>query len=356
MTSGTVADDLAQEPPTPDDYTDYAHGCAHNEWSKGMDSTTSRDRPILRATAALAAACLATLLPAGSAAASPLVPHGSVGAITIVLTHRPSAESDSSRATFSWRTTGIVGETRCKLDRAAYGYCPGNPARLSGLSDGRHTFTVRVRNGYRVSASATYSWLVDTAAPSDPTVSGGSASWRNVGSGQIHASGSTDSLSGLGGYEWRISTDGGGWSNPASGASATVHAEGTTYVQFRGVDQAGNRSAWQPIVSGVDNMLRLDRTPPTTPVVVGGTLAWQGVASMTVTGSGATDALSGVDHYEYRISTDGGATYGSQATGHIVTFTTSGSYVVQFRAVDGVGLAGAWAPASPGAANSACIS
>jgi hypothetical protein len=35
--------------------------------------------------------------------------------------------------------------------------------------------------------------------------------------------------------------------------------------------------------------------------------------------------------------------------------SVAGSYVVQFRAVDGVGLASAWAPATPGAANTACI-
>jgi hypothetical protein len=77
--------------------------------------------------------------------------------------------------------------------------------------------------------------------------------------------------------------------------------------------------------------------------------------SETVTGSGATDVRSGVDHHEYRASTENGVSYGAAVTGASIQFTATGSYVVQFRAVDGVGLARARAPAAPGAANSACI-
>ena len=225
------------------DYTDYAHGCAHSDRSKGMDSTTLRDRPILRATAALAVACLAALLSAPGAGAEPLMPR-SVGAITITLTRHPPVLSSSGQATFDWRTSGIIGETRCKLDSAAFKFCPGIPSRYGGLSEGRHTFTVRVRNGYQVTAKATWTWTIDTTAPTAPTVSGGSASWRNGGSGQITAAGSADSGSGLAGYQWRAETDGGAWSTAAPGPAASVRAQGTSYVQFRSVDKAGNVSAW----------------------------------------------------------------------------------------------------------------
>src|SRR5262249_39098190 len=158
--------------------------CAHSDRSKGMDSTTLRDRPMLRATAALAAACLIALIPAPGAGAAPLMPR-SVGAITIMLTRHPAALADSSQATFDWRTSGSIGGSRCKLDGAAYTFCPGIPSRYGGLSEGRHTFTVRVRNGYRVTAKATWTWSIDTIAPTVPTVTGGSASWRSAGSGQI---------------------------------------------------------------------------------------------------------------------------------------------------------------------------
>ena len=35
------------------------------------------------------------------------------------------------------------------------------------------------------------------------------------------------------------------------------------------------------------------------------------LAAVTITAGGAGDALSGFDHYEYRTSTDGGATWSS---------------------------------------------
>jgi hypothetical protein len=60
-------------------------------------------------------------------------------------------------------------------------------------------------------------------------------------------------------------------------------------------------------------------------------------------------------HYQYQVSTDGGAAYGAAVSKPSVTLTTPGNYVVQFRAVDAAGNASAWAPASPGAAASACI-
>ena len=43
-------------------------------------------------------------------------------------------------------------------------------------------------------------------------------------------------------------------------------------------------------------------------------------------------------------------------TGSSLTLTTAGTYLIQFRAVDGAGNSSAWAPAAPGPAATACIS
>jgi hypothetical protein len=320
-----------------------------------MLTNNEQDRLRRRLVSAAAAACLLVLTATAAAVAMPLQ-HSSVGSITIALTRHPKAVTAKTQAKFAWRTTGIVGETRCKLDGAAYTYCRGNPGIYGGLSEGHHTFTVRVRNGYKVTAKASFSWLVDSVAPTDPTVSGGSASWRSAASVPIKATGSSDASSGLAGYQWRISTDGSAWSAATTGATATVKPQGISYVQFRRRDNAGNVSSWQPATNGIANMVRLDRTPPDLPTVLSGSAAWQGIASETLSSSGATDARSGVDHYEYRVSTDGGASYGAGVSGSSIQFSTIGSYLVQFRAVDGIGLASAWAPPSPGASNTACIS
>jgi hypothetical protein len=89
--------------------------------------------------------------------------------------------------------------------------------------------------------------------------------------------------------------------------------------------------------------------------VGGGSLTWQSAGSAQAAASGGTDGLSGVDHYEYRVSTDGGVSYGAGTSGSSIQLATTGSYVVQFRAVDVVALASAWAPATPGTSNTACI-
>ena len=70
----------------------------------------------------------------------------------------------------------------------------------------------------------------------------------------------------------------------------------------------------------------------------------------------SSDQLSGFARYDYRLSTDGGATWQATVTNKSsVSLTVAGTFVVQFRAVDNVGNISAWAPATAGTANTACI-
>ena len=195
---------------------------------------------------------------------------------------------------------------------------------------------------------------LDRTAPSAPTVAGGSLSWQNWASVTVSATGGSDTMSGLTGYQYRTNP-GSGWSAAVSGASVIVSAQGTTYVQFRTVDAVGNASAWTPSSNGATNTVKLDRTAPTAPTVSGGSLTCS-KTKRTITGKSSTDTGgSGVNHYEYRVSTNAGTTWGATVSASSVTLSAAGSYVVQFRAVDNVGLASAWAPTVNGAANSACL-
>ena len=125
-------------------------------------------------------------------------------------------------------------------------------------------------------------------------------------------------------------------------------------MQFRTVDAVGNASAWTPSSSGATNTVKLDRTAPTAPTVSGGSLTCS-KTKRTITGKSSTDSGSGVNHYEYRVSTNGGTAWGATVSASSVTLSATGSYVVQFRAVDNVGLISAWAPTVNGATNSACL-
>jgi hypothetical protein len=206
-------------------------------------------------------------------------------------------------------------------------------------------------------AGNTSAWIaqtvsIDRTAPSAPaSVSGGSASWQNTVSVTISASGAGDTGgSGLAGYEYRTSTDGGGtWSTPSSGADATVSDDGETLVQFRAVDAAGNVSAWTPTPTGATDTVRIDRTGPSDPSATGGSLTWTNAPSVTVTGGGSIDAQSGIAGYQYRTSTNAGGTWSAPTSGTNATISGSGETLVEFRAIDNAGNVSTWAP-TPGTA------
>jgi hypothetical protein len=198
-------------------------------------------------------------------------------------------------------------------------------------------------------AGNTSAWVsatvrIDRAAPSAPSVAGGSSAWQAAAPVLVSGSGSTDSGgSALAAYEYRTNLNGGAWSGATSGASVNVSAEGTTQVQFRSVDGAGNVSAWTPSSATAGSTVKLDLTAPTNPVVAGGSAAWKNVASIVLTASGSTDGASGMARYEYEQSTDGGSTWSPVPTaGASVTVSTEGERLVRFRAVDGVSRVSGW--------------
>ena len=195
---------------------------------------------------------------------------------------------------------------------------------------------------------------IDRTAPTNPIVTGGSATWQSIASITISGAGSTDNGgSGLAGYQYRTSTNGGAtWTAQPPGASIGITAEGSTLVQFRALDNAGNSSAWSPATAGAGNNARIDRSAPTAPAVTGG--ATSCVKKRTIKASGSTDTLSGIDHYEYHYSMNGGA-YTAPAAGAAASFKTSGTYTVQFRVLDKAGNTTSWAPTANSPANTACI-
>jgi len=186
---------------------------------------------------------------------------------------------------------------------------------------------------------------LDRSAPTAPTVTGGSLSWSNTPV-TVTAAGSTDAGGSGFSYQYRTSTDGHTWSQPGAGSSYQTTGDGTTYVQFQAVDNAGNASGWAPAVNGPLNTAMVDTAAPTAPAVSGGSSSWQTALSVTVSAS-SSDSLSGLAGYQYRTSTDGGATWSSPAAGGSVPVTAPGTTYVQFRATDNAGNQTAWTPAAP---------
>ena len=168
--------------------------------------------------------------------------------LSVTIVGHPAADTKSTSASFTWTRQGTYTSTQCKLDGAAYATC-GNAKSYSGLSEGSHSFSVRIQGGGD-SDVASFTWTVDQTGPTDPVVTGGSLTWAKP-SVVLSASGSTDTGgSGVKYYQHRTSFDSGAtWSASANGATHTVTTAGASITQFRAVDNAGNTSAWAPAVA-----------------------------------------------------------------------------------------------------------
>lgn len=303
----------------------------------GRPAATRSTSALVRCLVIAAAACALAAAPAAA-----YVLHPATGAaVTVKISAHPPAAASGTTAKFTWKTTGSGVKATCRLDSGAYASCSRSHS-YSKLKDGAHSFTVRARGA--TTRSATCRWRVDTVAPTAPSVSGGTGLWTTAAV-TIAAAGSADGGgSGVASYQHRSSANGGAtWGAAATGASAKVTADGTTWVQFRALDKAGNASPWAPASADPTAGAMVDTVPPSPPVLTGGSGTWQNVASVTVQPTGTpTDAGSGFAGYEYRTSTDGGSTWSAPTAGTAATISAEGSTLVEFDSLDGLGNASAW--------------
>jgi large repetitive protein len=299
---------------------------------------------MLAASAALAAAA-ALLAPASGFAHPAGSPARST--LAVLITNHPANPSNHTTAKFAWRRVGHVSRTACQVDALPWKPCTSK-ITYKNLLPGVHTFRVKVSGrvgGHLRTAARKVRWTIDTTPPTAPAVSGGSAAW-SAGPVTISGTGSTDPGGAVARYEHRTSPDGSAWSGAAAGGSVAVSASGQTFVQVRAVDTAGNVSAWAPAVTGAADTALIDATNPAAPILGGALAGWQNVASETVTAAGSADGQSGVSGYQYRTSTDAGATWSAVQSGAAVPVAAEGRTDVEFRAVDGVGNHSAWAQAT----------
>ncbi|MCZ4495418.1 MAG: S-layer domain protein, partial [Thermoleophilia bacterium] len=205
--------------------------------------------------------------------------------------------------------------------------------------------------------------LIDTVAPTVPTVSGGSTTWQNTAPRVITASGSSDAgpigvftSEGVT-YTSETSVNGLDFSSSiASSATRSVSDEGTTVVRFKAIDLAGNESVFSSGTGSVDNQVMIDTVAPTAPVVTGGSAGWVAGPTQTITASTlGTDVApgSGVLRTEFETTTDlsGAGVWSATTTGTSITYSTTGERAVRFRTVDNATNVSAWSPASPTASS-----
>ncbi|MEM4539797.1 MAG: Ig-like domain-containing protein, partial [Candidatus Korarchaeota archaeon] len=138
----------------------------------------------------------------------------------------------------------------------------------------------------------------------------------------------SDALSGIDHYEVRI--DGGSWINVGTSTSHTFTnlAEGTHTIEVKAVDVAGN-IATSTVTVGVDV------TPPLIEILSPSKGSVLSVTKVNVTWKGS-DALSGIDHYEVRISGGEWINVGTN-TSYVFENVAPGDRIIYVKAVDKAG-------------------
>jgi hypothetical protein len=107
------------------------------------------------------------------AAASPPAPS---------LLASPSASPTASTSiTFTFTDTQSGVTFQCSRDGSTFAACT-SPKSYSGLVEGSHSFRVQAVSAGKASSSASYSWVVDTAAPSVSSISRADANPTNAAS------------------------------------------------------------------------------------------------------------------------------------------------------------------------------
>ena len=188
---------------------------------------------------------------------------------------------------------------------------------------------------------------IENTVPTAPVITGGSNDWTNTAR-TISVSEAGSAFTGVSKYQYYISTSSssqtdGSWQD-VSGTSVSVSTEGTHYVFFRTVSNAG-------YASGASNaqIVQVDTQPPgvasgtmrqnnASGTVLSNANAWRNYVvwfgSFTATDVGG----AGIDHYEY--SGDCTNKSGNLNANYTYNNGTAGNYCI--RAVDTAGNPGAW--------------
>jgi hypothetical protein len=179
------------------------------------------------------------------------------GAPNTTITSSPINPSSSAAASFSFTATEPGSTFECELDGGGFSPCT-SPQSYSGLSDGSHTFQVRATDpaGNIDATPASYTWTVDTAAPS-ASITGGPSDPSSDAAPTFTFSADEAGSS----FECRL--DGGAFATCASPHGLAALTEGSHTLTVRAIDGAGN------IGPGDSRTWTVDLTAPETTISSG---------------------------------------------------------------------------------------
>ena len=223
----------------------------------------------------------------------------------------PASTSNSTAASFSF-SSGNGSSYQCQLDGGAYATCT-SPTSYSALSQGSHAFNVRAANGSSSGPATSYTWLVDTVAPTQSLALAGGPSGAYLSGSTLYYKGNaagsfmlvdtvSDSGSGPASASFpNIATT--GWTHaaetittpsggpyPSSSFSWTASPTNPATYSVAGADVAGNTSTTS--LTFVSDLT----APAGGALTVNGTAATSGGASSQATNSTSFTIASRTDY------------------------------------------------------------
>ncbi len=243
---------------------------------------------------------------------------------------KPAANFGSTTGNFTFSgadpSGSGVASLQCRLDGGSWTACT-TPKAYTGLADGSHTVDVRaIDTAGNIDASpASYTWTVDTAAP---TTSLGTTPPADSSStdATFTFGGSDPGGSGVGSFECRL--DGGAWGPCTTPRTFTGLADGDHTFEVRAVDSAGNADG-----SPQSYTWTIDTAAPNTTIATHPASS-DDSADATFTFSGTDGSGTGVAAYECQL--DGGA-WNPCTSPKDFTGLADGSHTFAVRAIDAAG-------------------
>jgi hypothetical protein len=231
---------------------------------------------------------------------------------------QPAILTNVARAEFGFRSLGISNVFFCSIDGGELTVCV--PPFAATLPDGMHTFAVAAGFNANVDETpATYSWLIDTVAPTTQLLAGPPAI-DNDTTPEFTFDG-TDSE---GAVSFECAIDGGATAPCASPFSPTV-ADGDHTFTVTAVDAAGNRDA-----SPVEHVWLVTTIAPDTTIEVGP------ANGTTSAGNVVFQFASPAPNTTFECSLDAGA-FVPCTSPRTLTNLASGNHVFAVRALSIVG-------------------
>ena len=237
---------------------------------------------------------------------------------TPVISSAPALVTKSTTATFTFTDADLAATFECRLDTGDFSVCL-SPAAYSSLSDGQHTFYVRAVDPLAsepTSATASYTWTIDTVPPPPPTILGPPNPTNSTSASFTFA----DSEAGV---TFACRLDASGFPpcpNPASYAGPLADGEHT--LRARAVDAAGNVSAPSSYTWTIDTV------PPAVPTI--------GAHADVIATSTTTFTFSSVGATRFECHVDAGV-FSPCASGDAFGPLANGLHTFFVRAFDAAG-------------------